>query len=466
MLLTGQPFSLRKLLCLLAVLLLNACGPAIQPDLKRLYQLRDAAEQPPVIIVPGILGSRLAMSDSGREVWPGSLWKLMFSDYQQLRLHIDSRHPAPVLGLQQVTGITDQVAGRDFYGSIISILRDAAGYAPGVAGEPAQPGQRRYYVFAYDWRQDNQKSAVKLGELIDQIRLDYNNPELRVDIIAHCMGGLGTRYYLRYGAMDVLNRNDFPMTLEGANKVRRVVLLGTPSMGSVNSIRSFIRGFDVGLTKVPTEILATFPSIYQLFPHALVNWIVSGSGRPLQRDIYSRRIWERFQWSVFNPQVQQKVLQRFKDPQTGQKYLQDLQDFFAVQLERARRFSWSLTIPMAEVPYQMVVFGGDCSLTPTRIVVEKTSDDFAVRLWPDEVKNRIAGVDYDQIMLEPGDSTVTKASLLGRVTLDPSVARHEYSFFPARYPIFVCEDHENLTQNVTFQDNLLHFLLSRDNTAP
>jgi hypothetical protein len=99
-------------------------------------------------------------------------------------------------------------------------------------------------------------------------------------------------------------------------------------------------------------------------------------------------------------------------------------------------------------------------------VVEKTSDDFAVRLWPDEVKNRIAGVDYDQIMLEPGDSTVTKASLLGRVTLDPSVARHEYSFFPARYPIFVCEDHENLTQNVTFQDNLLHFLLSRDNTAP
>jgi len=113
----------------------------------------------------------------------------------------------------------------------------------------------------------------------------------------------------------------------------------------------------------------------------------------------------------------------------------------------------------------MVVFGGDCSLTPARILVEKTATDFAVRLWPDEVQNRVPGVDYDRLMLEPGDSTVTKASLLGRVTLDPSVPRHEYSFFPARYPIFVCENHEHLTQNLTFQDNLLHFLLSREISA-
>ena len=292
------------------MLLLASCSSQIRPDLQRLYQLSDAAEQPPVIIVPGILGSRLADSDSGEELWPDSLWQLMFSDYQTLRLHIDSRHPAPVAGLQSVTGITDQVAGRDFYGSIIDTLRTAAGYVRGQPGQPARAGERRYYVFAYDWRQDNQRSAVKLGELIDQIRADYDNPELKVDIIAHSMGGLITRYYLRYGSLDVLERNDFPVTLEGAKKVRRVVLLGTPSMGSVNSLRSFIRGFEVGLTKVPTDILATFPSIYQLLPHALVDWIISEQGTPLERDIYSRRIWERFQWSVFNPQVQDEIRQR------------------------------------------------------------------------------------------------------------------------------------------------------------
>lgn len=456
----------RRLLPLALLLLLASCSSEIRPDLQRLYQLSDAAEQPPVIIVPGILGSRLAAVDDGREVWPGSLWQLMFSDYEPLRLHIDSRHPAPEAGLQQVNGITDQVAGRDFYGSIIDILRTAAGYAAGVPGQPAQAGERRYYVFAYDWRQDNQHSAVKLGELIDQIRRDYANPELKVDIIAHSMGGLITRYYLRYGSLDVLERNDFPVTLEGARKVRRVVLLGTPSMGSVNSIRSFIRGFDVGLTTVPTDILATFPSIYQLFPHALVEWIISENGTSLQRDIYSQRIWRRFQWSVFNPKVQDKIRQRRiaqgDSAAAADDYLARLQDFFGRQLERARRFSWSLTVPMAEVPFQMVVFGGDCSLTPARILVEKTATDFAVRLWPGEVKQRVPGVDYDRLMLEPGDSTVTKASLLGRVTLDPSVPRHEFSFFPARYPIFVCADHDHLTQNITFQDNLLQFLLSRD----
>jgi len=450
----------------LLLLLLTACSKEIQPDLKRLYQLSNAAEQPPVIIVPGILGSRLARVDSGIEIWPGSLWKLLFSDYAELRLHIDQRHPTPETGLQQVTGITDEVAGRDFYGTIVTILREAAGYAPGQPGQTARAGERRYYLFAYDWRQDNQRTAARLGELIDQIRADYGNPTLKVDIIAHSMGGLITRYYLRYGALDVLERNDFPVTLEGARKVRRVVLLGTPSMGSVNSVRSFIRGFDVGLTRVPTEILATFPSIYQLFPHALVDWIVSESGTSLQRDVYSRRIWERFQWSVFNPRVQQDIRQRVidngGDASAAEDYLQELQAFFGRQLERARRFSWSLTVPMSAVPYQMVVFGGDCSLTPARILVEKTAKDFAVRLWPDEVQNRVAGVDYDRLMLEPGDSTVTKASLLGRITLDPSLPRHEYSFFPALYPSFVCEDHEHLTQNVTFQDNLLHFLLSRD----
>ncbi len=453
-------------LAALVLLLLAACSSEIRPDLKRLYQLNDDAEQPPVIIVPGILGSRLARTDNGEEVWPGPLRKLLFSDYQTLRLHIDSRHPAPETGLQQVTGITDQVAGQDFYGSIIDILHTAAGYAQGQPGVPARQGERRYYVFAYDWRQDNQRSAVKLGELIEQIRRDYRNPQLRVDIIAHSMGGLITRYYLRYGSLDVLERNDFPVTLEGARKVRRVVLLGTPSMGSVNAVRSFIRGFDVGLTKVPTEVLATFPSVYQLFPHALVDWIVSENGTALERDIYSRRIWERFQWSVFNPKVQrnirQRVLDNGGDAAAAAAYLQRLQDFFGRQLERARRFSWSLTVPLPQVPYEMVVFGGDCSLTPARILVEKTSSDFAVRLWPDEVKNRVPGVDYNRLMLEPGDSTVTKASLLGRVTLDPSVPRHQYSFFPARYPVFVCEDHEHLTRNVTFQDNLLHFLLSRD----
>jgi len=66
------------------------------------------------------------------------------------------------------------------------------------------------------------------------------------------------------------------------------------------------------------------------------------------------------------------------------------------------------------------------------------------------------------LMLEPGDGVVTKASLLARDTLDPTIERHRYSFFPVRYSFFLCEAHNRLTSNINFQDNLLHALLSVD----
>lgn len=47
-------------------------------------------------------------------------------------------------------------------------------------------------------------------------------------------------------------------------------------------------------------------------------------------------------------------------------------------------------------------------------------------------------------------------------TLDPSVKRHKYSFFPLDHTIFLCEKHNILTGNVNFQDNLLNELLSMD----
>ncbi len=450
------------LLGLLAILQLAGCARDTRPDLARLYTLSNAAEQPPVIIVPGIMGSKLANKDDDKEVWIGPITRVFFSDFDELRLDINPDTLEPMESDQYVTGITDKVAGRDFYGSIIDTLHNAAGYQEGQPGVPAEQGERRYYIFAYDWRQDNSRSARKLSELVKQIRQDYNDPDLKVDIIAHSMGGLVTRYYLRYGELDVLDRRDFPVTLEGAKTVRRVVLLGTPNLGAVDSIRTFIKGFEIGFTKIPTETVATFPSVYQLFPHAINDWIVSENGRPLNRDLFSRRIWERFGWSVFDAKVEQRIIDRFDDEAEGREYLEVLQDYFHRQLERARTFVWSLTVPTPEVPYKMVVFGGDCSLTPARLVVERVEDDFEIRLWPDEIANPVPGVDYDRIMLEPGDGTVTKASLLARESLDPSVPRHRYSFFPAEYPIFVCEGHQRLTQNPTFQDNLLHFILSQD----
>jgi hypothetical protein len=110
----------------------------------------------------------------------------------------------------------------------------------------------------------------------------------------------------------------------------------------------------------------------------------------------------------------------------------------------------------------LIVFGGDCLLTPARLLVEEVNGISEIRLWPNEISNPLPGVDYGLLMLEPGDGIVTKASLLARESLDSSVSRHRYIDFPLDYPMFLCEKHDALTGNVNFQDNLLHALLSLD----
>lgn len=446
----------------LVVVALAGCGTmARKPDLQRLYvSSQKSVDQPPVILIPGIMGSRLIDGD-GSEVWVGSIWKAYFSSYRDLALPVDGKTLVPIADLS-VGGLTDEVAGRDYYASITRVLMHAGGYEKGTPGEPATPRQRYFYEFAYDWRQDNVESARKLDRLIEQIRADHGQPDLKVDIVAHSMGGLVARYYLRYGTADVLDDNAFPVNYHGQSRVRRLALLGVPNLGSVSSLQAFIVGRRVAFGRVPTEVLVTFPSMYQLFPHPLNDWIITAEGRVLDRDIFDIELWRRFQWSIFDPKVRRRVIDGHDDPAAGEAYLALLERYFFKHIERGRRFVWSLTVPLERVPWTMATFGGDCELTPARVLVEESAGDSVVRLKPGQIDNPLPNVDYDRLMLEPGDGTVTKASLLARESLDPFVPRHRYISFPASGSMFLCERHDRLSGNVTFQDNLLQFLLSRD----
>jgi pimeloyl-ACP methyl ester carboxylesterase len=433
-----------------------------KPDLPRLYQQSWKVNQPPVILIHGIMGSRLSETATGKEVWFGGLVKLALSDYRDAALEIDPVLLEPRPSRLSPSGLADQLAGKDFYGNITRTLERAGRYKRALPGEPQQPGARSYYVFLYDWRQDNIKAVRQLYQLIEQIRKDYSDPQLEVDIIAHSMGGLIARYYLRYGKKDVLNGNTFDVDLSGAERVRRIILLGTPNLGSMDSLHAFIKGKKLGLNRLPPEVLASMPSLYQTFPHALNDWIITTEGKPLNRDLFDVRIWRRFQWSIFDPKVRQRIIERSGSPEEGEAYLEVFERYFEVQLERGRRFVWSLTVPLPEDSYKLIVFGGDCRLTPARLLVEEVNGISEVRLWPREISKPLPGVDYGLLMLEPGDGVVTKASLLARESLDSSVTRHRYIDFPLDYPLFLCVKHTALTGNETFQDNLLHALLSLD----
>jgi pimeloyl-ACP methyl ester carboxylesterase len=456
----SSDLAMRIVFLLLLSVIVQACSQQIQPDLDRLYRQTEFVEQPPVIVIHGIMGARLADSNTGEEAWPGSIGRLAFSDYEELALEIDDASREPMDSRLITSGLADQIAGTDYYGNILQTLEQAGGYRRSDPDDPVHSKHREVYVFTYDWRQDNVATAGKLADLIDRIKKNHGDPELKVDLIAHSMGGLVTRYYLRYGRDDVLNDNEFPVNYSGARNVRRVILLGTPNLGSVGSLHAFIEGTKIGFGRIPTEVLATMPSVYQLFPHSLNEWLVTAAGNPLPRDIFDIDVWRRFQWSIFDLKVRKKILDAEIDEQAGAARLETLEAYFEKNLERARRFVWSLTVPIPESSYSLIVFGGDCLPTPAKLVVEEVNGDSEVRLWPRKVSMPVAGVNYDELMLEPGDGTVTKASLLARDTLDSSVRRHEYINFPLDYPLFLCEKHDQMTGNVTFQDNLLYTLLS------
>ena len=448
------------LIHLLIGLFLTSCQSS-KPDLARLYRSNNHSniEQPPVILIHGIMGSKLRDINSLEEIWFGNLAKLLFSNFASVKLDINAETLLPIQDRLEAFEIADQAAGTNFYRAIIKTLQQYAGYKISKPGTFDPNVKRKLYLFNYDWRQDNQLSAKKLSQFIKQIKKDHQNPDLKFDVIAHSMGGLVTRYYLRYGENDVLNNNDFPLNLSGAKNIRKVVLLGTPNLGSVGAVKSFIKGLKVGLRNVPTEVLATMPSVYQLFPHSINNWIIDAEGKPIDMDVFDIETWRKFKWSIFDLKVRKRIV---KDHPDGEQYLALLENYFEKHIERARRFVWSLTIPVENPGYRLVVMGGDCELTPARVLLENDDDGEPIlRLKPNYIKNPLPDVDYDALMLEPGDGTVTKASLLARDALDPTIPRHKYSYFPIDYPYFLCEPHSTLTSNINFQDNLLNILLSR-----
>lgn len=484
----------------LALALTSACLLKYSsPNLPRIYAAADAPRRTgknPVIVIPGILGSQLVNRRTGEVVWPG----LRRSKADTLALPISAPTLAENRDELAATEIVTSAQLIRFlpeigvYNSLLRTLEDYGSYRHGDFDNPPAGGDRdTYYVFAYDWRRDNVESARLLMEKVARLKERLGRPDLRFDVIAHSMGGLVARYAAMYGDRDVADTTDGPHPdWAGTQHFARLMLFGTPNVGSMDALSTIVLGYSVLgsdlprlklLSKLDRDGVFTAPAVYQLLPHDGAARFFDAALRPLRLDLYDVETWRRYGWSIacdkaYIAAARKRLLKRRKGEKdeaiTAQveeemeRTVGERERFLRLALERARSFHRALdadTRPPASL--QFYLFGGDCEPTLDGAVIAEVKGKpvtfFRVsRALGDRKLRRRA----EELMFAPGDGRVTRRSLFGlpHDLAAPVAASTSDGALPSVIPrpaqaIFHCEVHGDLPLNATVQNNLLTVLL-------
>lgn len=314
----------------------------------------------PVVLVPGALGTRLVDARSGREAWPGNLLVLPLRDFSGLALPLDgeSRRRELVAG-----ELLERIGPADYYAGLLRTLA-RAGYVRAAAGSAVPPGERRLYVFAYDWRRDNTAHAAALLAFIARIRAGHRDPALRVDLLAHSNGGLIAAWFLRYGARAA---DPAPRPWgDASGQVRRVITYGTPFEGTVTALESLVRGHPLAVQRLPPEAAATFPGVFELLPHGDSAPVIAPDGRPVSADLFDVATWRRRGWALWDPAVRTRLARRHR---AGEPTIGERERAFERNLAQGRAFVEAIGRSPVPAGIEEVRLGAACHPTLARAVL-------------------------------------------------------------------------------------------------
>jgi len=186
----------------------------------------------PIIVVPGIMGSRLFKSntkfDNSTKVWdpiagwntPGAITglnknldmdkTLYVRPCENQNIDLTVEHPEST-----VDDYGREYGAQDTYKDIVDSLCETFTYKD-------ENNYRPIYVFSYDWRKSNNESAANLAKAIESVIAETGKEQ--VDIVCHSMGGLVTSKYFTEYASD--------------GYVDRIITCGTPYEGAPKLINS------------------------------------------------------------------------------------------------------------------------------------------------------------------------------------------------------------------------------------
>ncbi|MFT4514303.1 MAG: pimeloyl-ACP methyl ester carboxylesterase [Planctomycetota bacterium] len=470
------------------------------PEIRKLYQ--GAAQRHtrnPVVVIHGILGARLEDRVSKKTVWGAftsdatdptteegaRALALPFADLTTMAMpdlstaKVFATGPLGAIRLSLLFAVINV----GVYADILKTL-GVGGYTDRVTVDAMSPAYAEdhftCFTFFYDWRRDCVANAVAFGDYLDEVRKRVDRGArrrieklkkdgspgalneaaetqawlgegYRFDVVAHSMGGLLARYYLRYGANPLPQDGSQPaVTWQGADNIDRLVLVGTPSLGSMDALKNMLCGFSPGgfvLPKFDAAILGTMPAIYQLLPRG-EGLVVDENFEPLDVDLFDVQTWDDNQWGLLSPESQQYLRWFLPDVDDGDERRRQAREVVANNLQRARRFHRSLDEPAAGCPAEVRLFAADSERTLERVQLRAEGDRLAANFDPDE-------------LWAPGDATVTRRCALADLRSPDDGPSWLHSSVDWAAVTFLPDDHIGLTKNPIFTDNLLFYLLEQ-----
>jgi len=461
---------------LAAAALALACGGLRPPDLGRLYERsarHQGPERNPVIVIPGILASRLVEAPSGKLVWGAffgdaarpqsregarlsALPMRLGAELEELR---DGAVADGVLDKFRLVGLPIQMKA---YVGILEAL-SAGGYRdedlqiPGV-----DPGSDHFscFQFDYDFRRDNVENARRLHEFIldrrasilDERRRRFGSvdEDLKFDVIAHSMGGLILRYYLRYGDAGLPADGSLPeITWAGARHVAKAVLISPPNAGGAEALSYLVEGRRFGRIgpRYDAAVLSTYPSMFQLLPRVRHRPVFDQStGEAV--DFMDPEPWERYGWGLADPaedRVLEMLLDGVADPAERRRIALD---HLHKCLERARRFHAALDVPASPpAGTDLYLMAGDAVDTP-RVLAVGRGGELRVAAWAQ------------------GDGRVLRSSALMDERAVDDWQPEVRSPIDWTQVTFLFRDHLDITHDPVFVDNVLYLLLEAPSSTP
>jgi pimeloyl-ACP methyl ester carboxylesterase len=219
-----------------------------------------------VVFLPGIMGSTLSKNEV--LVWGPSAGAALRAvrtfggSLKQLRLPegVGDEHPgdgvepaAVMPDLHVLPGFWTVQVG---YERLLGWLESAFGLVRVRAGGP--PGN--FLPVPYDWRLSNRYNGRRLKTLVEPALERWRGlggvcADARVVFICHSMGGLAARWYVQREG--------------GAEVTSKLITLGTPHRGALNSLEQLINGVRKGPWPFRidlTEFARSLPAAYQLLP--------------------------------------------------------------------------------------------------------------------------------------------------------------------------------------------------------